>query len=333
MGTLRDCNLRAQIFEEVGKPLVLEDIPIPKPTGNQVLVKVEVCGVCRTDLHIIDGELKSPQLPLILGHQIVGTVVKGGNRFKPGTRIGVPWLGSTCHECRYCLAKEENLCDAAKFTGYTLQGGYADYCVADENYCFELPENIDSIQAAPLLCAGLIGFRAYRKIDWATRIGFYGFGSSAHILAQLAAYEKKEIYAFTKKGDNEGQEFAKKLGCVWAGSSDEDPPFLLDAAILFAPVGALYPKALENLRKGGTVISAGIHMSPIPSFSYDLLWEERVMTSVANLTREDGHLFFDRIKDLPLHVQVTAFPLEQANEALEALKKGSDKGSIVLLVS
>ncbi len=325
--------MRAQVLEKVRTPLILKELPSPEPTGSQLLLKILACGVCRTDLHIYDGELKDAHFPLILGHQIVGVVIRGGKRFKAGARVGVPWLGSTCHVCRFCLEGEENLCDAAEFTGYTLQGGYADYCVADENYCFELPNRMDPVHLAPLLCAGLIGFRAYRKIEKATKIGFYGFGSSAHLLTQLAVHEKKEIYAFTKAGDEEGQAFAKDLGCVFAASSEEAPPCLLDAAILFAPVGALYPTALSQLRKGGVVISAGIHMSPIPTFSYDLLWEERVMTSVANLTRQDGLDFFERIKEVSLHVKTTSFPLEAANEALERLRSGSDKGSIVLEIA
>lgn len=324
--------MRAQVLEKPKTPLVLKDLPIPVPKPSELLIQVHYCGVCRTDLHIVDGELDAPTLPLILGHQVAGTVIQGGNRFQPGDRVGVPWVGHTCQACRYCLAGKENLCDAPLFTGYTLQGGYAEYCTADEDYCFPLPASIDDLHSAPLLCAGLIGFRAYRKIQDATRIGFYGFGSSAHILTQLAVREKKEIYAFTREGDLKGQQFAKKLGAVWAGSSKDDPPFLLDAAILFAPVGALYLTALQNVIKGGTVISAGIHMSPIPSFSYDLLWEERTMTSVANLTRQDGVEFFDRIKDIDMQVEVTVFPLEDANLALEHLRTGSDKGSIVLSI-
>jgi len=323
------------IFNRVGQPLELTDLLIPKPKTHQVLLKVSACGVCRTDLHIIDGELDKPKLPLILGHQIVGTVVKTGeqaNKYPIGTRVGVPWLGHTCNCCRYCLTGKENLCDRALFTGYDLNGGYAEYAVADESFCFPLAENFSDLQAAPLLCAGLIGYRSYRMTEDAEKIGFYGFGAAAHILIQVANHQGKQVYAFTRSQDTQGQEFARNLGAVWAGGSDESPPEELDAAIIFAPVGKLVPAALKAVAKGGIVVCAGIHMSDIPSFPYQVLWEERVLRSVANLTRCDGDEFLALAPQIPIQTEVTAFPLTQANEALNALRSGKINGAAVLSI-
>jgi propanol-preferring alcohol dehydrogenase len=281
----------AMLLDAPGKPLRVADVPIPTANPHQVLLRVHACGVCRTDLHIVDGELTHAKLPLIPGHQIVGTVVATGERvakFQPGDRVGVPWLGHTCNHCRYCQTGRENLCDNAEFTGYQIDGGYAEYTVADEQFCFPIPPDYPDLQAAPLLCAGLIGYRSYRMTGDAERLGFYGFGAAAHILIQVAKYEGRQVYAFTRDGDIEGQEFAKKLGAVWAGGSEELPPEPLDAAIIFAPVGKLVPAALKAVAKGGVVVCAGIHMSDIPSFPYEILWSERVLRSVANLTRKDG---------------------------------------------
>ncbi|MDJ0532185.1 MAG: zinc-dependent alcohol dehydrogenase family protein [Xenococcaceae cyanobacterium MO_207.B15] len=328
--------MRAMILDGVGQPLREGKLPIPKPQSEQVLLKVHVCGVCRTDLHIVDGELAKPKLPLVLGHQIVGTVIETGNqgtKFSVGTRVGVPWLGHTCNCCPYCLAGKENLCDRALFTGYDLNGGYAEYAVADESFCFPIPEGYPDLQAAPLLCAGLIGYRSYRMTEDAERIGFYGFGAAAHILIQVANYQGKQVYAFTRSGDTEGQQFARELGAVWAGGSDELPPEKLDAAIIFAPVGKLVPAALKAVAKGGIVVCAGIHMSDIPSFPYQILWEERVLRSVANLTRRDGEEFLALAPQIPIQTQVTSFPLSQANEALNALRSGKINGAAVLAIA
>ncbi len=328
--------MRAMVLEEIGAPLVLRKMPIPEPAPHELLLEVSACGVCRTDLHIVDGELSHPKLPLILGHQIVGKVSKLGKQtsiYKPGDSVGVPWLAKTCHTCEYCQAAKENLCDYALFTGYQINGGYAEYCTVHEDYALPLPElSLNPEQMAPLLCAGLIGYRAFKLTQPAKTIGFYGFGSSAHILIQLAAAQGHQIYVFTKPGDNHTQLFARTLGASWTGGSDECPPELLDAAILFAPVGSLYPQALKAVKKGGKVISAGIHMSDIPSFPYELLWEERSMSSVANLTRKDGREFFDLVKQIPIHTTVTAFKLEEANEALQAIRTGSLEGSAVLKI-
>lgn len=325
--------MRAMVLEKIKTPLQLKELPIPEPGRGQILVKVLACGVCRTDLHIIDGELTDPHLPLIPGHQIVGVVEKLGpnsNRFKIGDRIGIPWLGGSCQHCKFCLEGQENLCDSATYTGYQVNGGYADYCVANVQFCFKLPEEYSPLEAAPLLCAGLIGFRAYRMAGNAKRIGFFGFGSAAHILVQIACYEGREIYAYTRKGDSITQAFARSLGAVWTGSSQEKAPVLLDAAILFAPDGALVPTALEAVDKGGSVICAGIHMSDIPSFPYSILWGERILRSVANLTRQDGEQLLEIAPKVPVKTQITVFPLSQLNEALDKFRKGQIKGTAVI---
>ncbi|MGB7251816.1 MAG: zinc-dependent alcohol dehydrogenase family protein [Phormidesmis sp.] len=327
--------MRAMLLDMPGQPLRLAEVSIPTPGPHQVLLRVQACGVCRTDLHIVDGELTKPKLPLIMGHQVVGTVVETGvatTLIKKGQRVGVPWLGNTCQHCRYCLSDRENLCDHALFTGYTLNGGYAEYTVADERFCFAIPESFPDLQAAPLLCAGLIGYRAYQMTEAAQRIGFYGFGAAAHILVQLARFQSREIYAFSRPGDTASQDFARRLGAVWAGGSDESPPELLDAAIIFAPAGSLVPTALRALAKGGVVVCAGIHMSEIPAFPYDILWEERQIRSVANLTREDGVAFLQLAPQVPIQIEVTTFPLASANEALDALRQGRIDGATVLLV-
>lgn len=327
--------MRAMVLNQPGQPLEMTELPIPIPEPQQVLLKVHVCGVCRTDLHIVDGELERPKLPLILGHQIVGTIAKTGkqaNKYPLGTRVGVPWLGHTCGCCPYCLASKENLCDRALFTGYDLNGGYAEYAVADESFCFSIPQSFSDLQAAPLLCAGLIGYRSYGMTENAQKIGFYGFGAAAHILIQVANYQGKQIYAFTRPKDTQGQDFSRKLGAVWAGNSEELPPEPLDAAIIFAPVGNLVTAALKAVAKGGIVVCAGIHMSDIPSFPYQLLWSERVLRSVANLTRRDGEEFLAIASQIPIQTEVTAFELAQANEALTALRTGKIKGAAVITI-
>ena len=322
------------LFEKVGQPLRLAEVPAPKPGSGQLLLRVQACAVCRTDLHILDGELSQPRLPLILGHQIVGTVVElgaGVERFSLGQRLGVPWLGGTDGTCRYCLRGQENLCEHPEFTGYTLDGGYAEFASADQRYCFPLPDGYSDLEAAPLLCAGLIGYRTYRLAGpHAERLGIYGFGAAAHIIAQVAVGQGRQVYAFSRPGDTAAQEFAHSLGATWAGGSDELPPVELDAALIFAPVGALIPAALRATAKGGVVVSGGIHMSDIPSFPYSLLWEERVIRSVANLTRQDGEEFLSLAGQVRLHTAVTSFPLELANEALQALREGRLQGSAVL---
>ncbi|PPS39577.1 zinc-dependent alcohol dehydrogenase family protein [Chroococcidiopsis sp. TS-821] len=328
--------MRAMILETPGKPLRVANLPIPTPNPQQVLIRVRACGICRTDLHIVDGELTQPKLPLVPGHQIVGIIEEVGEevpQFKVGNRVGVPWLGYTCHHCRYCLSGKENLCDYAQFTGYQIDGGYAEYTVADARFCFPIPDDYPDLQAAPLLCAGLIGYRAYRMTGDAQKLGFYGFGAAAHILIQLARYQGRDVYAFTRKGDAKGQEFARKLGAVWAGSSEELPPEKLDAAIIFAPIGALVPAALKAVTKGGVVVCAGIHMSDIPSFPYHILWEERVVRSVANLTRLDGEEFLALAPQVPIHTEVNLFPLNEANDALDALRSGKINGAAVLVVA
>jgi propanol-preferring alcohol dehydrogenase len=330
-------TMRAMVLEKPGQPLKWMEVPVPQPGPEQVLLRVHTCGVCRTDLHVLDGELAHPKLPLIMGHEIVGTVVETGSavrQFRVGERIGVPWLGHTCGTCRYCRRGQENLCDAPGFTGYTLDGGYAEYAVADEGYSFSLPPVYRDAEAAPLLCAGLIGFRSYRMAREAgTRLGIYGFGAAAHITVQIAVFQGKKVYAFTRPGDTEAQEFARRLGAVWAGSSEEMPPEELDAAIIFAPVGSLIPAALRASARGGVVVCGGIHMSDIPSFPYDILWGERMVRSVANLTRADGEEFLELAPRVPVKTEVQLFPLEQANEALERLRRGRIQGAAVLVVS
>lgn len=327
--------MRAMVLERVGEPLVLREVEVPQPGKGEVRIKVAVCGVCRTDLHIVDEELVASQLPLILGHQVVGTIDKLGEnvtRWREGDRVGLPWLGNSCGSCEFCRSSRENLCDDPTFTGYTCNGGYADYCTAQADFLLEIPSFFDDLHAAPLLCAGLIGYRAFRLVQPAETMGFYGFGSSAHILIQVATALNHRVYVFTRPGDQATQQFALTLGATWAGGSDTLPPTSLDAAIIFAPVGALYPEALRAVKKGGKVLSAGIHMSPIPSFPYALLWGERSISSVANLTRQDGVDFMELVKKLSLNISVTAFPLEEANSALTAIRDGTLEGSAVLTI-
>lgn len=327
--------MRAMVLAQKGAKLTLQDVPIPTPEAHELLIRVKACGICRTDLHIIDGELNDPKLPLIPGHQIVGVVAACGasvSGFTIGQRVGVPWLGSSCGNCTYCIQGQENLCDEAKYTGYQLNGGFAEFCVANSQFCFPVPENYPDLQAAPLFCAGLIGYRALSKVSAAHRVGFYGFGASAHILSQLAVFEGKEVYAFVKPGDQAAQAFARSLGATWAGSSDVMAPALLDAAIIFAPDGSLVPMALKNLRKGGTVVCAGIHMSDIPSIPYELLWGERHICSVANLTRKDGEDFLKIAPQIPIKTEVTIYPLEKANEALDDLRMGRFSGAAVITI-
>jgi propanol-preferring alcohol dehydrogenase len=328
-------SVRAMILDVPGEPLRVAEVAMPEPGEGQVLLRVHCCAVCRTDLHVVDGELPDPRLPLILGHQIVGTVERIGEHadsFAVGERIGVPWLGWTDGECRYCLSGRENLCENARFTGYQIDGGYAEYAIADGRFCFPIPEGFPDLQAAPLLCAGLIGHRSLRFAGDAERLGLYGFGASAHIVAQVAAHEGRRIFAFTSSKDEEAQEFARGLGAEWAGSSEESPPEELDAAIIFAPVGALVPAALRAVARGGTVVCAGIHMSDIPSFPYEILWGERSVRSVANLTRQDGLDFLALAPEVPVRTEVVSFPLEEANEAHEALRGGRVRGAAVLVV-
>jgi propanol-preferring alcohol dehydrogenase len=323
------------VLERPREPLRLRDVPVPVPSPGQVRLRVRACGICRTDLHVVDGELPDPKLPLIPGHQIVGVVDAVGSetsRHTVGDRVGVPWLGKTCGACAYCRSEQENLCDAALFTGCHLDGGYAEFAVADERYCFSVPEGSPDLQAAPLLCAGLIGFRALRLAGEARTLGFYGFGSAAHILTQVARFQGREVFAFTREGDEAGQAYARALGASWAGSTAERAPFDLDAAILFAPAGELVPIALRAVRKGGSVVCAGIHMSDIPSFPYRILWEERVLRSVANLTRRDAQEFLQLAPRVPVRTDVSVFPLDAANEALAALRDGKILGSAVLAV-
>ncbi len=323
------------VLERQREPLRMEDVAVPEPGVGQVLIRVRACAVCRTDLHIVDGELTGPKLPLIPGHQIVGEVVamgEGTGRFSEGERVGVPWLGWTDGECRYCRRGQENLCEGARFTGYQIDGGYAEYTVADERFCFPIPEGYPDLQAAPLLCGGLIGYRSLRMTGDAERLGLYGFGSSAHMIAQAAVYQGRRVFAFTRPGDEEAQRFARSLGAGWAGGSDERPPEELDAAIIFAPVGSLVPAALRAVAKGGVVVCAGIHMSDIPSFPYEILWGERVLRSVANLTRRDGEEFLELAPKVPIRTTVETFPLERTNEALDALREGRIEGSAVVTV-
>ena len=328
--------MRAMVLQKPRQPLQITDLPIPQPGPTQVQIQIRACAVCRTDLHVIDGELTQPKLPLVPGHEIVGVVTELGGEvehFKIGDRVGVPWLGWTCGVCQFCKSDRENLCDRALFTGYSLDGGYAEYTVADHRFCFPIPDRYSDAEAAPLLCAGLIGYRSLLKTGDARRIGIYGFGAAAHIITQVAVSQGRSIYAFTRSGDQAGQEFAKSLGAVWAGASESAPPERLDAAIIFAPAGQLVPLALKALKKGGIVVCGGIHMSDIPSFPYELLWQERSICSVANLTRRDGHEFFALAPQVPVRTTVETFPLAEANQALVALRHGKIKGAAVLLNS
>ena len=327
--------MRAMVFDGPGKALRLASVPRPTPGIGQVLIRVAACGVCRTDLHVIDGELAGPKLPLILGHEVVGHVVLMGpasGRFKVGDRVGVPWLGWTCGECRYCRSGHENLCEHSRFTGYTLDGGFADFMVADERFCFLLPAANSDAAVAPLMCAGLIGYRCLRKAGVAKNLGIYGFGGAADIIAQVARYQGRRIFAFTRDGDLTTQKFALDQGAVWAGDSSAMPSELLDAAIIFAPVGALVPRALRATVRGGCVVCGGIHMSDIPAFPYEILWQERTVCSVANLTRKDGEEFLAMAQDVPVKTEVRIFPLAEANEALSQLRAGAFHGSAVLVM-
>ena len=327
-------TMQAMLLDRPRTPLHLALLPVPEPGPGQVRVRVRACAVCRTDLHVVDGELTAPKLPLVPGHEIAGEVDAAGagaRRFEPGARVGVPWLGWTCGACAFCRSGRENLCEQARFTGYTLDGGYARYALADERFCFALPPAFDDVAAAPLMCAGLIGYRSLVKAGDARRLGLYGFGAAAHLVAQVARWQGREIYAFTRPGDEDAQAFARDLGAVWAGGSDERPPVELDAAILFAPVGALVPLALRAVARGGTVVCGGIHMSDIPSFPYELLWQERAVRSVANLTRRDGEEFLALAARIPVQTETETFPLEQANEALARLREGRLQGAAVLV--
>lgn len=329
-------TMSAMVLERQGQPLKHSRVPVPDLRApDQVLLRVEACGVCRTDLHILDGELPDPELPLIPGHQIVGTVVRTGDgvtNLQPGDRVGVPWLGHTDGTCRYCRKGQENLCEQARFTGYTMDGGYAEYALAHELFCFPLPPDARALDIAPLLCAGLIGFRTWRLAGGADneRLGIYGFGAAAHILCQIACWYGQSVYAFTRPGDEAAQKLARDLGAVWAGSSEEDPPEVLDAALVFAPVGELMVTALRHVDRGGSVVSGGIHMSDIPAFPYRLLWEERSMKSVANLTRDDGHAFLEVAPRVPVRTEVHAYALADANQALDDLREGRFAGAAVL---
>ena len=326
--------MRAMVLEAAASPLALRERPVPAPAAGQVLIKVNACGVCRTDLHVVDSELPDIPYPIVPGHEIAGTVeALGANvtSLRPGDRVGVPWLGWTCGTCRFCRSGQENLCDTARFTGYQIDGGYAEYTLADARYCFALPDRFDDRHAAPLMCAGLIGHRAHRMAGEGEHIGIYGFGAAAHIMAQVARHKGQRVYAFTRPGDRTAQDFALALGADWAGGSDDQAPVALDAAVLFAPVGALVPAALKAVRKGGTVVCAGIHMSDIPAFPYDILWGERVVRSVANLTRADGTGFLEIASEIPLETTIEAVPLEEANDALNRLRAGDLTGAAVLV--
>jgi propanol-preferring alcohol dehydrogenase len=323
--------MRAMLLDAAGEPLRLAELPEPDPGPGQALLRVRACGVCRTDLHILDGELTEPKLPLVPGHQIVGEVLSSSGRFEAGDRVGVPWLGWTCGECRYCRTGQENLCDAARFTGYDVDGGFAELAVADERYCFPIPDGYPDEQAAPLLCAGLIGYRSLRFTGDAERLGLYGFGASAHIVCQVAVAQGRTVFAGTRADDHDAQAFARALGAGWAGDTLVGPPEELDAVIVFAPVGELVPAALRQVRKGGVVVCAGIHMSDIPSFPYEQLWGERVIRSVANLTRADGEEFLALAPTIPVRTETETFPLEAANEALARLRRGELRGAAVLV--
>ena len=327
-------TMRAMVLERSPGELRRKELPRPEPGSGQLLIKVHACGVCRTDLHVVDGDLTEPKLPLVPGHEVVGRVAALGvdvESFAAGARVGVPWLGWTCGDCRFCRAGQENLCEGARFTGYTLDGGYGEYLLADQRYCFPISGDYSDAEAAPLLCAGLIGYRSLRMAGDPARVGLYGFGAAAHIVAQLARYEGREVYAFVRPGDAGAKAFARSLGAVWAGDSDEGPPVELDAAILYAPVGALVPAALRVVRPGGRVVCAGIHMSPIPSFPYEILWHERQIVSVANLTRRDGEEFLALAPKIPIKTSVETLPLDAANEALVRLREGRLEGAAVLL--
>jgi len=327
-------TMRAMVLERLGTPLVMHERPLPTPGPGEVLVEVAACGVCRTDLHVVDGELPHPKLPIVPGHEVVGRVVATGDRvsgFSAGERVGIPWLGATCGVCSYCRSERENLCDAPEFTGYTRDGGYATHAVADARYCFPLGEQGDDAERAPLLCAGLIGWRSYRMAGAGRALGLFGFGAAAHILAQVASWQGRRVFAFTRKGDTAAQDFARSLGAVWAGASDDLPPEPLDAAIIFAAVGALVPTALKAVKKGGRVVCGGIHMSDIPSFPYALLWEERQVASVANLTRQDAREFLAIAPRAGIKCEVTRYPLARANEALSDLREGRLQGAAVLM--
>jgi propanol-preferring alcohol dehydrogenase len=328
-------SMRAMVLNAPARPLQLESRPIPQPQDGEVLIHVQACAVCRTDLHVVDGDLKEPRLPIVPGHEIIGTVSQCSadvSTLKAGDLVGVPWLGWTCGQCTYCQRGQENLCEKAQFTGYTRDGGFADYTVSDARYVFPIASGSDPLKAAPLMCAGLIGYRAYRMTGEAQTIGLYGFGAAAHILAQIALGQGKTVYAFTKPGDAAGQDFARSLGCQWVGDSEDQPPSVMDAAILFAPVGALVPSALSHVDKGGVVVCAGIHMSDIPSFSYDLLWSEREVKSVANLTQQDGEDFLALIQDHPVETCIHTYALEDANTALDDLRAGRFEGAAVLVM-
>ena len=330
----RPATMRAMLLERPGLPLQAVELPVPRPAAGQILLRVEACGVCRTDLHLIDGELPDPVLPMIPGHEIVGRVAAVGagvSGVTAGQRMGVPWLGWTCGHCGFCASHRENLCDSARFTGYQIHGGYAEYTVADARYCFPLDNTVDAAEAAPLLCAGLIGYRALVMAGDARRIGLYGFGAAAHIIAQVAAWQGREVHAFTREGDVESQAFARQLGACWVGAGDEAPPRPLEAALIFAPAGELVPAALRATDKGGTVVCAGIHMSDIPSFPYSILWGERRIVSVANLTRRDGDEFLALAPRVPVRTEVTRFALEAANDALDRLRRGALQGAAVLV--
>jgi propanol-preferring alcohol dehydrogenase len=326
--------MRAMVLHRLGEKLQLENVPDPEPTANQILIAIEACGVCRTDLHIVDGDLTHPKLPLIPGHEIVGRIVRIGSDvagFSTGMRVGVPWLGYTCGNCLYCGIGRENLCDDARFTGYTLDGGYAELCVADANFCFPMDEGAAVESLAPLLCAGLIGYRALRLAGNARRIGIYGFGAAAHLISQAAVFERRDVYAFTRPGDADAQTMARELGCKWASGSDVAAPELLDAAIIFAPVGSLVPLALKAVCKGGTVVCGGIHMSVIPAFEYELLWGERTLCSVANLTRQDAVEYIGLARTIPVVAKTTVFPLHEANDVLDRLRSGNITGAAILI--
>ncbi len=333
---MSDPEMAAMVLERVGGPLRPARLPVPEPGAGQVRVRVSVCGVCRTDLHVYDGELAAPKLPLVLGHEVVGRIDRCGagvTGLETGARVGVPWLGGVCGACPDCIGERENLCPQARFTGYQADGGYAEFVVADAGFVFPLPEALDDLHAAPLLCAGLIGFRASRVAGEAAHLGLYGFGAAAHILCQLAVGQGRRVSAFTRPGDAAGQAFARSLGAAWAGGADELPPDPLDAAILFAPAGELVPRALQAVRPGGRVVCAGIHMSPIPSFPYELLWRERSLHSVANLTRQDGHDFFAALATHPIRTEVRAYALRDADQALQDLRQGNLQGAAALVIS